>query len=239
MFCTSACCLCWELQGRYLETEDLSGAPGWDVPAEQIWRVLQPMLTLLSSASFSSSPPTPPWLSNGPPAVVQEWASNSFHLCASVMGLSGRGLLLFIHPPPSSPLQLKKFESLVPLRSLSFQARAPPGPRQQGEFQQPPRFVGPWILEILARPEMGDESYEASTSARTVGLSSESLRFHFCSPAFQSTKTEIVWKRMAWCAPTQDPKPLRITGANLRNALVQLMWLSYTQTTTTESFRTF
>lgn len=54
-------------------------------------------------------------LSNNPSIFVLEWSSNSFHLCASLLGLQGQGLPLFIHSP--SPLQLlsNKTLNLVPL----------------------------------------------------------------------------------------------------------------------------
>lgn len=99
----SACCLCYRAVNCKLKTSRSSRVRC------SSWADI--MCTVhANSTFFFSSPPTPPRLSISPPAFVLEWASNSFHLCASVMGLSAlRVRPAALYPPPlvstSTPLQ--------------------------------------------------------------------------------------------------------------------------------------
>lgn len=86
----------------------------------------------------SLSPHSSQTLSYNPSIFMLEWRSNAFHLCASVVGLQGQGLPLFIQSPLSTltpfqqnsesgstqPLSLRSLSTLGPLLAWGSRGRS-------------------------------------------------------------------------------------------------------------------
>lgn len=104
-------------------------------------------LSLLAYTLFSFSPLQlhSDFLSNNPSIFVLEWRANAFHLCASVAGLRGPGLPLFIHSPSSTSTPFQQnprvwFHSA--LKSKDPTPRwGPSWPEAAGEVAPAPGFV--------------------------------------------------------------------------------------------------
>lgn len=110
------------------------------------------------SPSFPLFPLLTDSLSYNPSIFVLEWRSNAFHLCASVVGLQGQGLPLFIHSPSlhfnSFPTKPRVWFHSALKSKISLHAGAPSWPEAAGGGRPGPRICAPWILEILGHSEM-------------------------------------------------------------------------------------